>query len=624
MPYPFFKRWMRRSNPIKRPRQSGQIRECVALSFLASRYDDLQGAVQSACDQFVPPLLEGAAERAEMRRLIGALLFAPALFSIAIMLLFSTHFGVAAALAAVSAVFALSWAGVLAAVSLRKVSGLRSAALVGLAMAVASLVASAGGLASPAALLLAALPLEAYWVRRSKHALLAGLAAGAVVGAALAGGIAVRPDVFGEAVSWHWLLPLGYVATLWPRLARSGTEWERRDEAVGEDGLDNAVDGVLLRLARSGEIVHASQKTHEILNLAPGLLCGSGLFDRLHVADRVPYMCALGELRDGGTPQRVIVRVRLPKSQDEEAASFLPCAVTFCGADASGDFRAVLRDHSEIAGLEEALAAAVDKTEGLDIAKGRFLAAVSHELRTPLNAIIGFSDILLHEMFGGFTDVRQREYTELIKESGHHLLSVVNAILDVSKIKSGTYAIQSEPFAFGDAAEMCRSMMALQAAKKGIDLRTQIAQTAGDIVGDRRAVQQILINLVANAIKFTPDNGSVVLGAQRLGSRLHFWVADNGIGIAAEDLDRIGRPFTQIRNDYTRQFEGTGLGLSLVKGLVGLHEGTMSIESAPGEGTKVSISLPIDGPQGAQDTVTRVFAPAGGEEVSHGTLRKTA
>ena len=149
-----------------------------------------------------------------------------------------------------------------------------------------------------------------------------------------------------------------------------------------------------------------------------------------------------------------------------------------------------------------------------------------------------------------------------------------------------------------EAVEMCQSMMRLQAEAKNIDAcRHRLHRTAGEINADRRAVQQILINLVSNAIKFTPDGGDVVVGAKRIGSRLHFWVRDTGIGIAEEDFANLGKPFMQIQNDYTRRFEGTGLGLSLVKGLVALHEGTMSIESMPGEGTTVTISLPVNGPK---------------------------
>jgi cell cycle sensor histidine kinase DivJ len=406
------------------------------------------------------------------------------------------------------------------------------------------------------------------------------------------------------------------------RVKADPTLWPAAAERSVPAGPIAPADAVVLRFAESGDVLDATETTRAVLNLAPDLLCGSGLFDRVHVADRVAYLCALAEMRSGAAGRRIELRLRLPGAAGTDGPdNFQPFAVDFC-ASANG-IVAMLRGNRDMVQLRDALREATDRNDGAEIAKGRFLAAVSHELRTPLNAIIGFSEILLHELFGGFTDARQREYTALIKESGHHLLAVVNSILDVSKIESGTYAIQTEPFAFGEAAEMCRSMMSLQAERKQIDLRTQIPPSLGELVADRRAVQQMLINLVANAIKFTPEKGSVVVGAQRVGSRLHFWVADTGIGIDKDDLDRIGRPFMQVRNDYTRQFEGTGLGLSLVKGLVSLHEGTMSIESAPGEGTKVAISLPLAGPDRSQDCggTTEPVVHKGGD---YGALRKTA
>ena len=131
----------------------------------------------------------------------------------------------------------------------------------------------------------------------------------------------------------------------------------------------------------------------------------------------------------------------------------------------------------------------------VDIAKGRFLAVVSHELRTPLNAIIGFSDMLLHEMFGTFTDPRQKEYVGLVRESGQHLLAVVTSILDVSKIEAAPIATEPEPFRFAEAVEMCRSMMRCRPRQKNIALQAEIAPDAGEIIADRRAVQQMLINL---------------------------------------------------------------------------------------------------------------------------------
>jgi cell cycle sensor histidine kinase DivJ len=286
-----------------------------------------------------------------------------------------------------------------------------------------------------------------------------------------------------------------------------------------------------------------------------------------------------------------------------------------------------MREGDAVADLREELDEANEAAASAEIAKGRFLAAVSHELRTPLNAILGFSDMLLHEMFGPFADPRQKEYVGLVRDSGQHLLSVVTSILDVSKIECGAYTTEPEPFRFVEAIDMCRSMMQLQADAKAITLVVQAPGDLGEINADRRAIQQILINLVSNAIKFTPNGGNVGIGAKRIGSRLHFWVSDTGIGIAEENIGNLGKPFTQIQNGYTRAFEGAGLGLSLVKGLVALHDGTMAIESAPGEGTKVTISLPVEGPRERVKESAIVSMPAPThktKEVGNGPLRKTA
>jgi cell cycle sensor histidine kinase DivJ len=171
---------------------------------------------------------------------------------------------------------------------------------------------------------------------------------------------------------------------------------------------------------------------------------------------------------------------------------------------------------------------------------------------------------------------------------------------------------------------MCRSMMAHQASVKPVSLRVALAPNVGEVCADRRAIQQILINLVSNAVKFTPTGGSVVIGAKRTGERLRFWVSDTGIGISSDDLKRLGQPFTQVQNDYTRQFEGTGLGLSLVKGLVALHEGAMMIESAPGDGTTVTVTVPIAGPHAAAPADVAAESEYLSNGAGNGTQRKTA
>ncbi|ESX05095.1 ATPase, partial [Mesorhizobium sp. LSJC265A00] len=435
-----------------------------------------------------------------------------------------------------------------------------------------------------------------------------------------------------QVAAWHWLLPLAWGLTLVPRLAALGDAARAQPALLPNDRLEDMIDAVVLHVARHGEVLDASAKARTILKLPPELLFGAGLFDRIHLSDRVAYLSALADMRDGALARRLDLRVRLPQDGSASTAdNYRPFQLELMRAEEQQEtFTLLLRENDETAELRDELAAANEAAASAEVAKGRFLAVVSHELRTPLNAIIGFSDMLLHEMFGGFKDPRQKEYVSLVKESGQHLLAVVTSILDVSRIEAGAYATEPEPFRFIEAVEMCQSMMQLQANAKNIDLQAQIAPDAGEINADRRAVQQILINLVSNAVKFTPDGGDIIVGAKRIGSRLHFWVRDTGIGIAEEDFVNLGKPFMQIQNDYTRRFEGTGLGLSLVKGLVALHDGTMSIESMPGEGTTVTISLPVNGPKRSATErngvlpmpATRTKGDAKGDR--NGSLRKTA
>ncbi|OBQ82120.1 MULTISPECIES: PAS domain-containing sensor histidine kinase [unclassified Mesorhizobium] len=579
----------------------------------------------------VHPTVTDEAERQRQRRFIGVMLAAPFLAAGAAVTLVTSSLGAAVTVAAIFGAFGLCWFAALlvAATGRMTLAGRASVATGGLALAGA--IAAAGGLASPVALLAVALPVESWWIAGSRRAAISG--ALAAFGAILLQPFANQFLPLGEAAiaGWHWLLPLAWALTLLPRAAAFANPADARQVEPAVDRLEETIDAVVLRVGRQGEVLDASAKARSILKLAPELLLGTGLFERVHLSDRVAYLTALADMRDGAPKRRLDLRIRLPRDGGGSADNFRPFRLELLrGAREQDILTFVLRENDEVAALREELATAREAAAAAEVAKGRFLAVVSHELRTPLNAIIGFSDMLLHEMFGAFRDPRQKEYVALVRESGQHLLSVVTSILDVSRIEAGAYATELEPFRFADAADMCRSMMRPLAEAKSIALGAQIAPDAGEINADRRAVQQILINLVSNAVKFTPDGGSVVIGAKRVGSRLHFWVSDTGIGIADEDMANLGKPFMQIQNDYTRRFEGTGLGLSLVKGLVALHEGTMSIESAPGEGTTVTISLPVNGPKrrsGAPADVLPVpiakpKGDANGD--SNGSLRKTA
>lgn len=584
----------------------------------------------AGCERMVHPSILGQNDRRCQRRFIGVMLAAPFFAAGAAVTLVTSGMGVAVTMAAIFATFGLCWFAALLVAASGKMAFAGQVALVMGSLTLAGVIAAAGGMASPVAMLVVALPFEAWWIGASRRAALWGAlsACVAILLQAFAG--SVFPFGPAEIAAWHWLLPLAWALTLVPRVAALGSAAGAQLDPATDDRLENIIDAVVLRAGRHGEVLDASAKARTILKLQPELLFGTGLFDRIHLSDRVAYLSALADMRDGAPARRLDLRVRLPQNGNGPTAdNYRPFSLELARGEEQQDVLTfVLRENDELAGLREELAAAKEAAASAEVAKGRFLAVVSHELRTPLNAIIGFSDMLLHEMFGTFKDPRQKEYVGLVKESGQHLLAVVTSILDVSRIEAGAYATEPEPFRFVEAVEMCQSMMRLQADAKSIDLQAQIAPDAGEINADRRAVQQILINLVSNAIKFTPDGGDVVVGAKRIGSRLHFWVRDTGIGIAEEDFANLGKPFMQIQNDYTRRFEGTGLGLSLVKGLVALHEGTMSIESMPGEGTTVTISLPVNGPNGRSNDKPGVLPmPAAKAETKgdrHGSLRKTA
>jgi cell cycle sensor histidine kinase DivJ len=168
-------------------------------------------------------------------------------------------------------------------------------------------------------------------------------------------------------------------------------------------------------------------------------------------------------------------------------------------------------------------------------------------------------------------------------------------MLDMSKIEAGRYELVLEPFDISTVVRSCEAMLGLQAKTKGVSLTSRIQRGLDEVVADQRAIQQILINLVGNAVKFTEAGGAISLDASVRDGILTLCVSDTGIGIPADKLQLLGQPFVQIQNDYTRRFEGTGLGLSLVKGLVALHGGDFAIASAPGSGTIITISIAADG-----------------------------
>ncbi|MBV9510597.1 MAG: PAS-domain containing protein, partial [Caulobacteraceae bacterium] len=236
------------------------------------------------------------------------------------------------------------------------------------------------------------------------------------------------------------------------------------------------------------------------------------------------------------------------------------------------------------------------RAEGANKAKSEFLANMSHELRTPLNAINGFSEIMVAEMFGPLGDRRYKEYAGDILSSGQHLLALINDILDMSKIEAGKMNLKFEPMSLEDVVEDAVRLVKNRAEQTGLTIKVDLPSLP-EVEADYRAVKQVLLNLLSNALKFTPHGGTVTVSAELrrdgVGDRVRMAVTDTGIGISAEDLKRLAKPFEQIESQHSKTQQGTGLGLALTKSLVEMHEGVLELASEPGAGTTVSFILPV-------------------------------
>jgi len=236
-----------------------------------------------------------------------------------------------------------------------------------------------------------------------------------------------------------------------------------------------------------------------------------------------------------------------------------------------------------------------EKSAQLEVAnqhKSEFLANMSHELRTPLNAIIGFSEVLIDKMFGEVNE-KQADYLKDIHESGRHLLSLINDILDLSKIEAGRMDLEVSAFHLPTAISNAMTLVRERAQRHGIQLGSEIDQRLGEFQADERKVKQILVNLLSNAVKFTPDGGRVEVSAKLDTTVVEIAVRDTGIGIAPEDQGLLFEEFKQVGRDSKRKAEGTGLGLALTKKFVELHGGAIRVESAPGKGSTFSFTLPV-------------------------------
>ena len=246
----------------------------------------------------------------------------------------------------------------------------------------------------------------------------------------------------------------------------------------------------------------------------------------------------------------------------------------------------------ELAELNRKYMRETERAEAANRAKSEFLANMSHELRTPLNAIIGFSELMQSGLFGSLGSERYEEYVRDIHGSGNYLLGVINDILDMSKIEAGRFSLDREKIDLAPLVLEAVRVISLQAEKKKIAIDTNIAD-AMTLNGDRRAIKQIAINLLSNAVKFTGENGRIAVRARKMSGAVVLTIEDTGCGIPTEALRKLGKPFEQVQNQFTKSHSGSGLGLAISRSLAQLHGGALKIRSTEGVGTIVSVRIPL-------------------------------
>ncbi len=293
---------------------------------------------------------------------------------------------------------------------------------------------------------------------------------------------------------------------------------------------------------------------------------------------------------DGGTVVTAADVTAIKRQEEERRKSTENLRVMVTQLEASQEKLALLARKYEVA---------MTRAEAANQAKSEFLANMSHELRTPLNAINGFSEIMSAEMFGPLGDARYKGYAADILKSGQHLLSLINDILDMAKIEAGKMTLHYETVSMKELCDDALRLMRGKIQEAGLTA-TLDAPDLPDVDADHRGLKQVLLNLISNAVKFTPEGGSIVVAlSQPDQHHVRVAVTDTGIGIAAEDLARLARPFEQVEGQHSKTTQGTGLGLALTKALVEMHGGELGLESEPGRGTTVSFIIPARKPASA-------------------------
>jgi cell cycle sensor histidine kinase DivJ len=477
-------------------------------------------------------------------------------------------------------------------------AALETISLASFALLVAYIVALTGGLLSPLVIWFALLPAEAALSGGRKAVWRAtAVTAAAMLAVACVEGLHGLPPTRLLGFSWPLYAISALTAVVQAAFLAIAVQDRQRaaDKAAAEGAAmyrflaDNAMD-LITRHSADGCIRFASPAALTILGRSPGSLLGLSPATLVHPEELKVMQATLVE--DSYFGRAASAELRLKRGDGSFVWTEMRCRPAAPAKGGAAEIIAVTRDISDRKAHERELIDARDMAEQANRAKSRFLANMSHELRTPLNAIIGFSEVMTHEMFGPVGSPRYLDYARVIHESGSHLLELINSVLDMSKIEAGKFTLCEEIFDLEEVTAQAERFVKLQADRKGVVLKTVILPGAGTIFADKRAVKQMLVNLVTNGVKFTTRGGTVKMVATRDSGGIVLNVSDTGVGISPEDLKRLGRPFEQVEGELVRSQEGTGLGLALVRALAAHHGGEFSIQSELGEGTSVTIVLP--------------------------------
>ncbi len=370
--------------------------------------------------------------------------------------------------------------------------------------------------------------------------------------------------------------------------------WDRDDRLVmcnsNYQRTFGLPDAAVVPGTKQNEVLSAAERPVIKTQMATAEPSGSARSMEVQLADGRWLQINQRSTRDGGSVSIGTDITQLKRHQDRLRESERRLMASIGDLSAS---RSTLEEKTiELSELNAKYLAEKDRAEAANKAKSEFLANMSHELRTPLNAVIGFSEILQNRMFGPLGSEKYAEYVDDINSSGKHLLGVINDILDMSKIEAGRLQLQREVIDIAPLIEETIRLIAVQADSKSLRVESKIS--AGlSLHADRRAVKQILLNLLSNALKFTKDGGRIAVRARRHSGAVTLTIEDTGIGIPKSAMKVIGQPFEQVQNQFSKSKGGSGLGLAISRALVSLHGGIMRIRSRQGIGTIVSVRLPI-------------------------------